>query len=225
MGCESRSWLDQLIRALSELAVKTEEKLSDHATLLTHRISDSGMVLTVKRLLLLSGPMAGGKSSVSAVLQERYGFLPISSGAFLRSQLAVLKKPIDRHHLQDLGDALDKATNFLWLIDLVARPAFDARPQNENWLVDAVRKPRQVELFRNGFTGEVRHVHVVAPEDVLQQRYASRSALPLAQYRVDLLHPNEQCAHSLAALADQILDTNEHTSSKIAELIMGTWET
>jgi adenylosuccinate synthase len=168
--------------------------------------------------------MAGGKTSVSAVLQERYGFLPISSGAFLRSQLALQNRSNERRHLQDLGDTLDQASDFLWLIDLVARPVFEERPHSDNWLVDAVREPRQVEFFRSGFTDAVRHVHVVAPEDVLWQRYACRSALPLARYQADLLHPNEQSARSLAALVDQILGTDKHTSFEIADLIMGTWE-
>ncbi len=168
--------------------------------------------------------MAGGKTSVSAVLQERYGFLPISSGAFLRSQRALQNGPNERQHLQDLGDTLDQATDFFWLIDFVARPAFDARPHTDNCLVDSVRKPRQVELFRRGYTEAVRHLHVVAPEDVLRERYACRSALTLARYQADLLHPNEQSARSLAALADQISDTDKHTSFEIADLNMAAWE-
>lgn len=62
----------------------------------------------MKRLLLLSGPMASGKTSVSAALQEHYGFVSISSSAFLRAHLTALSEPIDRLQLQELGDALDR---------------------------------------------------------------------------------------------------------------------
>lgn len=179
----------------------------------------------MKRLLLLSGPMASGKTSVSAALQEHYGFVPISSGAFLRGQLVARNEPIDRHHLQELGDALDRATNFSWLIDSVARPAIDAQLHADNWLLDAVRKPRQVELFRQHFADTVRHVHIVAPESVLQQRYAERGVDYLAQYQKSVLHPNEQSARSLAGLADQVLDIEAFTPLEIADQILKAWET
>ena len=178
----------------------------------------------MKRLLLLSGPMASGKTSVSSALQEHYGFVPISSGAFLREHLAARNQPIDRHHLQELGDILDRATDFSWLIESVGRPAIDARPYVDNWLLDAVRKPRQVELFRLHFADMVRHAHIVAPESVLQQRYADRGADYLAQYQASVLHPNEQSARSLAALADKVLDTEELTPLEIADQILNVWE-
>ena len=178
----------------------------------------------MKRLLLLSGPMASGKTSVSAALQEHHGFAPISSSAFLREQLAARNKPIDRHHLQELGDTLDRATDFSWLIESVASPVIDALPQVDNWLLDAVRKPRQVELFRLHFADMVRHVHIVAPESVLQQRYSERGVGHLAQYQVSVSHPNEQSARSLAALADKVLDTGELTPLEIADQIWNVWE-
>lgn len=168
--------------------------------------------------------MASGKTSVSAALQEHYGFIPISSGTFLREQLAARNEPIDRHHLQELGDALDRATDFSWLIESVARPAIDARPQADNWLLDAVRKPRQVELFRLHFADSVRHVHIVAPESVLQQRYAERGSYHLAQYNASVSHPNEQSARSLAGLADKVLDTEELTPFEITDQILKVWE-
>ncbi|WEX14251.1 AAA family ATPase [Pseudomonas sp. G11] len=178
----------------------------------------------MKRLLLLSGPMASGKTSVSASLQERHGFVPISSGSFLRVQLASRNEPLDRHSLQELGDSLDRATDFSWLIESVASPAIEARPNVDNWLLDAVRKPRQVELFKLRFGDVVRHVHIVAPESVLEQRYAARGASLLDEYQVSVQHPNEQSARSLAGFADKVLDTQQHTSWEIADQIMGIWE-
>ncbi|MGF6458052.1 AAA family ATPase [Pseudomonas frederiksbergensis] len=163
----------------------------------------------MKRLLLLSGPIAGGKTSVSASLQERHGFVPISSGSFLRAQLAAQNEPIDRRNLQELGDSLDRATDFSWLIESVAKPAIDDRPDADNWLLDAVRKSRQVELFRLNFGNAVMHVHFVAAESVLQQRYAERGPSHLAEYQASVGHPNEQNARLLGRMADKVFDT-EH---------------
>ncbi|MFK4073686.1 AAA family ATPase [Ectopseudomonas khazarica] len=178
----------------------------------------------MKRLLLLSGPMASGKTSVAVALQEGYGFVPISSSAFLREQLVARNMPADRQHLQELGDSLDKATDFSWLIESVASPVIDAQPHIDNWLLDAVRKPRQVELFKLQYAGLVRHVHITASESVLQQRYAERGVGNLAQYRAAVLHPNEQSARSLAGLADQALDIEAFTPLEIADQILSAWE-
>lgn len=178
----------------------------------------------MKRLLLISGPMASGKTSVSAVLQEFHGFVPVSSGYFLRAQLAARNEPTDRHTLQELGDSLDRTTDFSWLIESVAIPALEARPDVDNWLLDAVRKPKQVELFRLRFGNAVRHVHIVAPDSVLSQRYAARGISHLEDYQANVLHPNEQSARSLAGFADKIMDTEEHTPLEIADQIMNIWE-
>lgn len=177
----------------------------------------------MKRILLLSGPIASGKSSISQFLQENYGFAAISSGAFLREQLVARSKPIDRQQLQELGDALDAATDFSWIIESVARPIIDAQPHIDNWILDAVRKPRQIELFRLNYTESIRHVHVVAPESVLQRRYAERG-VGLAQYQANISHPNEQSARSLATHADKVVDTDELILVEIANQILKTWE-
>jgi adenylosuccinate synthase len=168
--------------------------------------------------------MASGKTSISLALQENYGFVPISSGSFLRAQLAARNEPVNRHNLQELGDILDGATDFSWLIESVANPAIKAQPDVENWLLDAARKPKQVELFRLRFGDAVRHVHINAPESVLEQRYAARGASLVVEYLASVLHPNEQSARSLAGFVDKVLDTEELTSLQIADQIMDVWE-
>lgn len=178
----------------------------------------------MKRLLLLSGPMASGKTSVSSALQDHSGFSPISSGSFLRAQLVDQGEAPDRHKLQELGDGLDRATEFSWLIDSVARPAINGRPDIDNWLLDAVRKSRQVELFKLHFADAVIHVHIDAPEAVLQRRYAERGPNHLAEYRADSQHPNELSARSLGSMADKVFDTGTLTAFEIANQIMELWE-
>lgn len=168
--------------------------------------------------------MASGKTLVSECLKEHYGFEAISSGSFLREQLLIRNVLIDRLHLQELGDALDRDTDFSWLIEWVAKPTIDARPHTDSWLLDAVRKQRQVELFRLHFVDSVRHVHIVAPEPVLQRRYSERGADHLAQYQASVSHPNEQSARSLAHLADKVMDTDEFNVLDIANQIVKLWE-
>lgn len=181
-------------------------------------------VITMKKLLLLSGPMASGKTSVGAALQTHFGFQPISSGGFLRAYLTAQNKPCDRSSLQELGDALDRESDFSWLIDSVAIPVINEHQEIDHWLLDAVRKPRQVELFRLRFGDAVKHVHITAPEPVLLRRYTERGGSEIAQYQLSVLHPNEQSARSLEGVADKVFDSQQHTALEIAHQIMGIWE-
>nr|WP_290447125.1 hypothetical protein [Pseudomonas sp. 21LCFQ010] len=171
----------------------------------------------------MSGPVASGKTAVSAALQECYGFAPISSGAFLREQLASQNKALNRYALQELGDTLDCVTDFSWLVESVADPIMSADANTRYWLVDAVRKARQVELFKHRYGGSVRHVHLCAPDPVLRQRHLDQGR-DLADYQAILEHPNEQSARSLAGLADKVFDTQELTPLAIAGEIVTLWE-
>src|SRR5437879_5669745 len=127
-----------------------------------------------RRILLLSGPLAVGKSSVAALLTERGNFTRVRSGQFLSEYATARGITPDRQTLQEIGDRLDIETDYRWLIDDVAAPAIASNPSQARWLVDAVRKHRQVEHFRNRFPGQVIHVHLTADERVLQERYDAR---------------------------------------------------
>jgi adenylosuccinate synthase len=168
--------------------------------------------------------MASGKTSVSAALQEHFDFSSISSSAFLKAKLISQGEAPDRQKLQELGDSLDKSTDFSWVIDSVASPAIEARSDVDNWLLDAVRKSRQVELFRLNYGSAVMHVHVEAPEVVLQERYAARGPNHLAEYKLNVQHPNEFSARSLGNLADKVFDTETLSVLEITHQIIELWE-
>ncbi|AVR08429.1 hypothetical protein GNZ25_27275 [Burkholderia thailandensis] len=178
----------------------------------------------MKRLLLLSGAMRAGKSSVAHALKENYSFSGISSGGYLRTcgkPDAVLNL---RSWLQETGDQLDIETDFAWVVDSVAVPAIAASPSVENWLFDAVRKPRQIEHFRARFGQIVRHVHLSASEDILRERYAVGAAPSgAAAYVTAITHANEIAARSLGTIADEIFDTTTVTANDIAAQIIDAW--
>ena len=129
----------------------------------------------IEILVLLSGPVAAGKTSLRQELMEAHGFDYVRSSAYLKA-LAAQQNLGDggRTSLQDLGDDLDLRSDYRWVLDDVARPGFAASPAQRRWLVDAVRKERQIEHFRDAFGTSVLHVHLTASEDVLRQRYMTR---------------------------------------------------
>lgn len=163
------------------------------------------------RVLLLSGPLSVGKSSVTKALAQTHYFERIRSGSYLASVAAHRGIVPTRIGLQGLGDSLDLETDFQWLIDAVAVPAFAAMPTQMSWIVDAVRKRRQVEHFKARFAIPPFHVHLVASEATLRQRYESRQEagddyVGDAPYDEAIRHPNEVASRSLITIADLVLD-------------------
>lgn len=180
--------------------------------------------MAIERLLLLSGAMGAGKSSIAAVLKEKYFFSGISSSAYLRERQKMISLQDNRLSLQELGDRLDIETAFSWIINNVAIPTIESALDIENWLLDAVRKPRQVELFRIRFGTVVRHVHLSAPEAELERRFLEREkGESKSSYMLAIQHPNELSARSLGSVADQTFDTTRHSAMDIADQILCLW--
>ena len=166
-------------------------------------------------LLLLSGPLAVGKTTVREMLERDYGFSNVRSSEYLRARAAERGLPPDRLTLQELGDGLDASTDYKWLLDDVARPLFTANPGAKYWLVDAVRKKLQVEHFRAAFGGSVIHAHLTAPEEVLRGRYEERLLAKgegvEGAYERAIDHDNERSARGLVEVADIVLNTHLHS--------------
>lgn len=177
----------------------------------------------MEKLLLLSGAICAGKTAVATALKELSGFQKIGSSDYLRAYGREHPPAESRLELQELGDLLDRETDFLWLVRDVAIPTIEAAPSVANWLLDAVRKPRQVEHFRTHFGPAIRHIHLTAPEDVLMARYATRPDARQTPYERAIDHPNERTSRSLIDLADKIFDTSKVEAKEIAAVVMSNW--
>lgn len=178
----------------------------------------------VETVLLLSGPLAVGKTSVRDRLLAAYGFSNIRSSDYLRALATGNAGALARLDLQELGDKLDRETEYKWLLDDVAKPLLAANPDVTRWLVDAVRKRRQVEHFRDAFGQAVIHVHLDAADDVLAQRYEARarrsgSYLPGA-YAAAIAHDNEKQSRALKQLADLVVRTDVNSQEEVVATVM-----
>jgi AAA domain len=171
------------------------------------------------RIVLLSGPFKVGKSTVTGELVKEYGFRKISSSDYLRTLTPSLSQLDDaqvRLLLQEKGDDLDTQTDYLWVVDPVAASAIKQMPENSDWLIDAVRKRRQVEHFRAQFGAAVAHFHLVAPDAILK----ARSGLSDEAYELAINHSNEINSRALKDIADRVFDTSLQSPQQIAELIV-----
>jgi cytidylate kinase len=171
-------------------------------------------MVSLELLVLISGPIAVGKTTLRQALTASYGFDYVRSGDYLKQLAAQRGLAGERTALQDLGDELDQLTDFRWLLDEVAKPGIAAAPTLRRWLVDAVRKRRQVEHFRTAYDRAVLHAHLTASEDVLRQRYAERK--DAAPYDVVIQHENEVASRNLIVIADLIIDTSSTPAEEAA---------
>jgi len=170
-------------------------------------------------VLLLSGPVSVGKTTLRDLLIARHSFGSIRSSGYLRELATKQNTGSGRLDLQELGDGLDRQTDFRWVLDDVALPAMAASPQTKRWLFDAVRKKRQVEHFRERFGEAIFHLHLDAPEEVLRERYEQRlrdGGEPIqGAYDLAVAHENELESRSLIDLADDVVETHPANDNEV----------
>jgi adenylosuccinate synthase len=161
---------------------------------------------------------------VRDALVSDYGFVALRSSQYLGDRAKFEGLAQDRTALQNLGDRLDIETDFRWVIDHVALPAIESQSNQSLWLFDAVRKAKQIEHFRATFCDSVFHVHLTAPDAVLEARYRERQqaqglAADPTPYEVAVDHDNERAARALYPLADLVLDLTEASPQNTARRV------
>ncbi len=158
-------------------------------------------------VVLLSGPVGAGKTTLAEELIVKRGFKRI----FTRD--AILRRIPDTPHtrlgLQAAGERLDSETGGRWVADELKDVI--ARGQGARGIVvDAVLIPAQVAAIRNMAKRPVVHVHLTAPRHTLESRYANkRGGIQEADRYSDLLRSaTEANVDQLSELADVVVDTS-----------------
>lgn len=167
----------------------------------------------VSQLILLSGPIAAGKSTLAESLAESFNVQRYKTHELIQRRRGT---SLDRAALQRAGNALDKQTRGKWIAeDLTA--VLTQLSQGSRALVDSVRIKSQVEELRRAFGPVVIHVHLTAPEAELARRYRTRRSTmrELKSYREARSDPTEQHVESLCSLADIVIDTSRCTPSDV----------
>src|SRR4051812_15951121 len=112
------------------------------------------------RIIVLSGPVAGGKSKLADALQSRFSIQRVKTQDVIVELTSVAR---DRRALQQAGEKLDRATDGAWVARALTRvvtadPDADAVTGASTWiLVDSARIPSQIEHVRKAFGLRVVH--------------------------------------------------------------------
>jgi adenylosuccinate synthase len=166
-------------------------------------------------IVLLSGPIAVGKTTLCDELVSRFGFQVFKT----RELIQVLKKvPTERGALQKAGEALDRSTNGDWIAKALGLKVQESKII-DNIVVDSVRIKKQIDGVRRAFGTQVIHIHLTASIEELEKRYNARKLKAhieeLPSYAEAREDPTERGVESLGKSADVVIDTGRCTDSDI----------
>jgi len=134
------------------------------------------------------------------------------------AQASGLRLPMERAALQRYGHQLDEQTTGRWVVDGLSRTIADL--DADIVIVDSIRTTAQLDALRDVFGRRLIHVHLLAPQDVLEARYQARRAtsavIELASYAKVAEDATEANIGALAEEADAIIDTNRTRPEDVA---------
>ncbi len=160
-----------------------------------------------RNIILLSGAISSGKSTLGKQLATRYKF-PIFRTRDVLLAKSKISNP-DRIELQRIGDQLDTTSNGQWVADAVAKH-FGEQAQSFGLIIDSVRIKPQIEKIRSIYGQRVIHIHLTAPEKERYVRYLER--LKGKKESADIFelanqNPAEKNIELLNETADIVVDT------------------
>lgn len=164
------------------------------------------------QIVVISGPISAGKTTLANGLRSD-GFAIVKTHELI--QRATQKPLTTREEFQRAGDRLDRRTDFAWITTAVNRsPGYSPEARI---VIDSVRKPEQVSVLRRAFGARIVHLHLTAPDDVLERRYAERHSAvrELPRYADAKRHRTEHRVDRLRHLADVVIDTSRCTDQDV----------
>ena len=169
------------------------------------------------RIILISGPICSGKSSLSEMLEKKHDATIIKT-----KELIIEKKPRtkhERHALQKAGESLDKADGGKWVAEALQAKIDKMKFSTPSgfFVIDSVRIEGQIEAVRKAYGAEVHHIHLTASLQELEKRYNDRSRPEDEQVTYKDLKENktEKNIDELADIADIVVKGGRCTEEAV----------
>jgi adenylosuccinate synthase len=170
-----------------------------------------------KQIILLSGRVSSGKTTLCRQLAERFGAHHLKTKEII---IGLAKKlQLERGALQRYGENLDRRTNGAWVCEALSRH-IEHSPTDAVIVVDAVRIIPQIEAIRRAYgTRVVFHIHLEAQPHVLAQRYARKQKQKgfreFNSYSLLSSSRTERLVGRLASIADVVISTDRCTNDDV----------
>lgn len=161
----------------------------------------------IKRIVLLSGQVSSGKTTLCENLVNNFGFHALKTKEVIKQLAGKIEQ--ERGALQEFGERLDRKTRGEWVCTALARLQSEIE-DCESFVVDAVRIKGQIEAIRRAYGSRVVHIHLTAPIEVLKTRYQQRKTPTFKEFvSYDQVQENqtEGQVYKLAQIADVVIDT------------------
>ena len=181
-----------------------------------NRSAEENVPKMTPTILVLSGPMAAGKSTLAKLLQDENP----ETTVYVNTRDALNARPQPgqdlRTSLQEQGRNLEKKTRGRWVLHLLERKVRD-NPHAHTFVIDCVRSPRQFGAIRQRFPDQTTLVHLTSPANTLQARYEQRG--DKTAYAKAAKHPSERRIGDLKEMADLVIDSSTNNPDHISKII------
>ena len=170
------------------------------------------------QIVLLSGSVSSGKTTLSEQLRSQFEFDVLKTKEVIRhvAQKRLGKElEADRRVMQLFGQRLDKETEGKWVLEALMK---SFRGPNHRVIVDSVRILKQIRAIRQAYGFAVVHIHLTAPENVLGTRYLRRKGAgfrELKSYSDVERNRTEARVNELRDAADVVIDTARCTPTDV----------
>jgi adenylosuccinate synthase len=170
-----------------------------------------------KQIVILSGHVCAGKSTLAVKLAEEFGFKHIKTWSFIKARGDHLQ--LERAALQNFGEQLDTKTGGAWVRDDLQKIERN-EPQDALIVVDSIRHPGQIKFLRKAYSRRIVHIHLTANRKELERRYTERrkhgsDIAELASYANVLANKTEANVETLAETADVVISSDRCNENDI----------
>jgi len=170
----------------------------------------------LERVILLSGPISSGKSTLANGLDAQHGVLVFKTKEVL-ARIVGHSLEHDRLALQAEGDRLDRKTRGKWVVDEFIN-WLNQKGQTSVAVIDSVRTVDQVAAVREAFGTRVIHIHLTAPPEELESRFDRRRLRGKDrsyEYSEVKKNATERRIDALIPIADVVVDTRRCTPTDV----------
>ncbi len=128
----------------------------------------------MRRIVIITGHTCNGKTKLAELLSERFDFTIFKTSKHIKGIAQQRGGGVSRADLKELGDELDDATNFDWILSAVSSLSESIEDSRNFIVIDSIRKVEQLDLLRKQRNFEVTHIHLYASRDILEKRFLDR---------------------------------------------------
>lgn len=170
-----------------------------------------------KIILVLSGEICTGKTTLADKLVETFGFkhCRTKDGLNLFAEKKLKGKTPDRTFLQKYGEELDIKQKGKWVLEYFQLSFSKTFHENNFYLVDSVRILDQIKHLRDAYSYFVYHIHLEASSKSLEERFYNRGEIKelddktqKQKYKNYKTDATEKQVNSLKDEADLVINTD-----------------